>query len=68
MIIEEGTLCKYIGNSNGFFTHGDLVIAIETDDCPYCVFKDEYKGSMKEHYYAPDEYECITWDNLEVQI
>lgn len=66
MIIREGTLCKYIGNSNGFFTHGDLVIAIETDDCPYCVLKSEYRGPLEECDYDPHNYEPVTWDNLEV--
>lgn len=66
MIINAGAVCKFVGNSNGFFRHGDLVVALETDDCPYCVAKADYHGPMEERDYKSYEYEAVPWDDLEV--
>lgn len=65
MIINEGTICKVISPTFGFTT-GDIVVALETDDCPYCVLKPEYRGSLEECDYDPHEYIAVAWYDLEV--
>lgn len=66
MIINVGAVCKFVGNRKGFFQPGDLVVALETDDCPYCVAKADYQGPMEEWDYESHEYAPVPYYDLEV--
>jgi hypothetical protein len=45
--MEKGTKCRVISDSDGFFEPGEIVVALETDDVPYCAKESAY--SPKKH-------------------
>lgn len=45
--MKKGTKCRVISDSHGFFKTGEIVVALETDDVPYCA---------KESAYSPEKH------------
>lgn len=40
--VERGKIYKVIRDSSNFFSPGDIVVALETSQVPYCVLEKNY--------------------------
>lgn len=50
----RGKLYRVLNNDVNLFSVGDLVIAVENDDIPWCVLKEDYKPEFKNIDDYPD--------------
>lgn len=50
---EAGKSYKVI-NGNRFFKDGDIVVALESDSAPYCVYPEKYVGTNMDDYKQED--------------
>lgn len=64
--MERGTKCRVISDSHGFFKPGEIVIALETDDVPYCAKESAYSPEKALSSYELSEYNPLIDDELEV--
>mgnify|MGYP006798760727 CR=1 FL=1 len=49
--VERGKRYKVIRDSSNFFSTGDIVVALETSQVPYCVLeKDYFDGAIINDY------------------
>lgn len=64
--MERGTKCRVISDSHRFFKPGEIVIALETDDVPYCAKESEYSPEKQISDYRSDEYKALCGYELEV--
>ena len=64
--MERGTKCRVISDSHGFFKPGEIVIALETDDVPYCAKESAYSPEKALSSYESSEYNPLIDDELEV--
>ena len=64
--VKEGTSYKVISDNMGFFKPGDIVVALETDNVPYCCLKEDYHGPFTSTSdYHSDEYSALCRKDLE---
>lgn len=63
--IKEGHLYKVVFDISGFFKPGDIVVALESDDVPYCCLKTDYHGPINGNHYSLDEYNPLMREELE---
>lgn len=49
---------------DGIFEPGDEVVALESDDVPYCVHNDQFNPTFEIADYDPDVIDAVTLDNL----
>ena len=64
--MERGTKCRVISDSHGFFKPGEIVIALETNDVPYCAKESAYSPEKALSSYELSEYNPLIDDELEV--
>lgn len=64
--MERGTKCRVISDSHGFFKPGEIVIALETDNVPYCVKESAYSPEKALSSYELSEYSALKENELEV--
>lgn len=63
--IKEGHSYKVIFDISGFFKSGDIIVALQSDDVPYCCLKNNYHGPISKNNYSVDEYNPMTCEELE---
>ena len=67
-MIKAGTRCRVLADSMYNFNPGDIVVALEDDDIPYCCLLEDYDSnkSIDEYnsnlFYALPEYELEVLD------
>lgn len=64
--MEKGTKCRVISDDYGFFKPGEIVIALETDDVPYCEKESAYSPEKALISYKSSEYNALKERELEV--
>lgn len=64
--MEKGTKCRVISDSDGFFEPGEIVVALETDDVPYCAKESAYSPKKALSSYKLSDYSYLTESELEV--
>lgn len=64
--MEKGTKCRVISDDYGFFKPGEIVIALETDDMPYCAKESAYSPEKALISYKSSEYNALKERELEV--
>lgn len=64
--MERGTKCRVISDSHGFFKPGEIVIALETDNVPYCAKESVYSPGKALISYKSSEYNPLKESELEV--
>lgn len=57
--MKKGTKCRVISDSHGFFKTGEIVVALETDDVPYCAKESAYSPGKQISDYRLDEYAVL---------
>lgn len=64
--VKAGTSYKVISDSAGYFKPGDIVVALESYDVPYCVHKEDYHGPVNyANLYAKNKVHALTDEELE---
>lgn len=64
--VKEGTSYKVISDSYNYFKLGDIVVALESDDVPYCCHKKDYHGPVSyANRYANNKVHALTHEELE---
>lgn len=64
--VKEGTSYKVISDSSGYFKPGDIVVALESDNVPYCVHKEDYHGPVSyTNRYANNKISALVDEDLE---
>ncbi len=64
--MEKGTKCRVISDDYGFFKPGEIVIALETDNVPYCAKESAYSPGKALSSYKLSDYSSLTESELEV--
>lgn len=64
--MKKGTRCRVISDDYGFFKPGEIVVALETDDVPYCVKESAYSPGKALSCYELGEYNPLKECELEV--
>nr|DAM47147.1 MAG TPA: hypothetical protein [Caudoviricetes sp.] len=64
--MEKGTKCRVISDDYGFFKPGEIVIALETNDVPYCAKESAYSPEKALISYKSSEYNALKERELEV--
>lgn len=64
--MKRGTKCRVISDDYGFFKPGEIVIALETDDVPYCGKESAYSPEKALISYKSSEYNALRECELEV--
>lgn len=64
--MKEGTKCRVISDCCGFFKPGEIVVALETDDVPYCAKESAYSPEKELSSYKLSDYSYLTESELEV--
>lgn len=64
--MKKGTKCRVISDSYGFFKPGEIVIALETSNVPYCAKESAYSPEKQIYVYRSDEYSALCDYELEV--
>lgn len=49
---------------DGIFEPGDEVVALESDDVPFCAHADSFNESLDMLNYDIDSFDAVTVDNL----
>ena len=68
-MIKAGTKCRVLADSGDNFEPGDIVVALEEDDIPYCCLLENYDSnkSIDEYnsnlFYALPEYKLEVLDD-----
>lgn len=64
--VKAGTSYKVISDSQNYFKPGDIVVALESDDIPYCCHKKDYHGPMSyANPYANNKVHALIDEELE---
>lgn len=64
--MERGTKCRVIDDDYGFFEPGEIVVALETDDVPYCAKESAYSPEKALGSYRLSDYNPLRERELEV--
>lgn len=64
--MEKGTKCRVISDDYGFFKPGEIVIALETNDVPYCAKESAYSPEKALISYKSSEYNALKEREIEV--
>ena len=51
-MIKAGTKCRVLADSMNYFKPGDIVVALEDDDVPYCCLIENYDSNKSIDDYA----------------
>lgn len=64
--VKAGNLYRVISDSYNYFKSGDIVVALESDDVPFCCYKRDYHGPMSyANPYANNKIHALCSDELE---
>lgn len=63
--MEKGTRCRVISDNIGFFKPGEIVVALETDNVPYCVKESAYSPGKALSSYKSSKYSALKESELE---
>lgn len=64
--MKRGTKCRVISDDCVFFKPGEIVVALETDDVPYCAKESAYSPEKQISDYNSDQYAALCYYKLEV--
>mgnify|MGYP006994793632 CR=1 FL=1 len=64
--MKKGTKCRVIDDDYGFFEPGEIVVALETDDVPYCAKESAYSPEKALISYKSSEFNALRERELEV--
>ena len=64
-MIAKGERYRVIVDDLGHFKTGDIVISLENDDVPYCVYEKDYEEGKDITDYERDEYYLLMSNELE---
>lgn len=62
----EGARYRVISDSDNFFQPGEVVVALETSDVPYCVREEKYIPGCKIKDLSLDDYNPLCGEELEM--
>ena len=65
-MIKAGTKCRVLSDSGNNFKPGDIVVALENDDVPYCCLIENYDPNKSINDYIPNLFRALTESELEV--
>ena len=65
-MIKAGTKCRVLADSVNNFKPGDIVVALENDDVPYCCLIENYDPNKSIDDYIPNLFRALTESELEV--
>lgn len=64
--VKAGNSYKVIYDSEKFFKPGDIVVALENSNVPYCCLKQDYHGPIStENPYPKHKYNPLMDEELE---
>ena len=64
--VKEGTSYKVISDNSGYFNPGDIVVALESDNVPFCCHKEDYHGPISyKNRYAKNTVHALINKELE---
>lgn len=64
--VKAGNLYRVISDSYNYFKPGDIVVALESDDVPFCCYKRDYHGPLSyANSYANTKIHALVNDELE---
>lgn len=55
-MIVKGERCRVINDNCGHFKTGDIVISLEDDDVPFCVYEKDYEEGKDIADYEIDKF------------
>ena len=64
-MIAKGERYRVINDDHAHFKIGDIVIPLENDDVPYCVYEKDYEEGKDITDYKFDKYYPLRDDELE---
>ena len=64
--MKAGTICRVIEDDGYFFKPGEIVVALEGSDAPYCVRESAYSPENSIDDYSLDDYDALADHELEV--
>lgn len=65
-MIKAGTKCRVLADSYNNFRPGDIVVALEDDNVPYCCLLENYVPNKSIYDYTPDLFNALIDSELEV--
>lgn len=64
--MKAGTICRVIEDDSDFFEPGEIVVALEDSDVPYCARESAYSPEKSIGDYSFDDYNPLADHELEV--
>ena len=64
-MIKAGTKCRVLNDSMNYFKPGDIVVALEDDDVPYCCLLENYDPNKSIYDYASNLFYALSYFELE---
>ena len=65
-MIEAGTKCRVLADSDDNFKPGDIVVVLEEDDVPYCCLLEDYDSNKSIDDYNSNLFYAMRDSELEV--
>ena len=65
-MIKAGTKCRVLADSGNNFKPGDIVVALQNSDVPYCCLIENYDPHKSIDDYIPNLFRALTESELEV--
>lgn len=62
---KAGNSYRVISDSSNYFKPGDIVVALESDDVPFCCYKRDYHGPMSYANPYANKIHALTVNELE---
>ena len=64
-MIKAGTKCRVLADSMNYFKPGDIVVALEDDDVPYCCLIENYDPNKNIDDYGSNLFRSLCDFELE---
>ena len=64
-MIKAGTKCRVLADSMNYFKPGDIVVALEDDDFPYCCLIENYDPNKNIGDYGSNLFRSLCYFELE---
>ena len=58
-MIKSGTKCRVLADSMNYFKPGDIVVALEDDDVPYCCLLENYDPNKSIDGYVSNLFHAL---------
>ena len=65
-MIKAGTKCRVLADNMNHFKPGDIVVALEDDDVPYCCLLEDYDPNKSIGEYNSNLFYALYESKLEV--